>query len=115
MAPGRVGAFKLRDNRSYVDAIREVEVVKEVQTDVEGDDLMVEYAVDPKDLEWLRACMIGKTVESVDPFMVADLLQAEGLSTGMKLKRNEGYFGKSVGVTGFFFKTGRSLTVYTKI
>ncbi|CAL0313688.1 unnamed protein product [Lupinus luteus] len=48
-----------------------------MQTHVEGDDLLVEYAAYPKDLEWLRACMIGKTVESVDLFMVAALLQAE--------------------------------------
>ncbi|CAL0315164.1 unnamed protein product [Lupinus luteus] len=51
--------------------------VKKVQTGVSGDGLLVEYDADPKDLEWLRACMIGKMVESVDPFLVAELLKAE--------------------------------------
>ncbi|CAL0323407.1 unnamed protein product [Lupinus luteus] len=38
----------------------------------------IEYVVDKKDLEWLHSCMIARTVEQVDPRMVAGLLEAGG-------------------------------------
>ncbi|CAL0309631.1 unnamed protein product [Lupinus luteus] len=79
--PSRVGAFKLRDDRSYSVVTRGGEFDKKVQPVVAEGDSLVEYVSDPKDLEWLRACMIGKTVESVDPYMVVGLLKAEGLFT----------------------------------
>ncbi|CAL0325059.1 unnamed protein product [Lupinus luteus] len=39
------------------------------------------YSVDQIDLDWLKTCMIGRTMEMVNPYMVARILEAEGFLT----------------------------------
>ncbi|CAL0303330.1 unnamed protein product [Lupinus luteus] len=45
------------------------------------DSIPLSFSADEKDLDWLKGCMVGKTVETVDPRLVSVLLKAEGFLT----------------------------------
>ncbi|CAL0317081.1 unnamed protein product [Lupinus luteus] len=77
----------LRDNRSYVEAVR----------GKEGDDgaahahvsapskvvvpKTIDISVSDDDVAWLSSCVVGKTVETISPGDVAVLIKEEGINT----------------------------------